>query len=41
MNNFILFFDPSIVSSIFLKYDLCVHANVFFMDQNFNVKYNC
>ena len=38
MNNFILFFDLSIVSSIFLKYDSCVRLNVFVTGQNFNVK---
>ena len=38
MNSFILFFDPSTVKTIFLKYNPCVGANAFFMDQKLNVK---
>ena len=38
MKNFILFFDPLTIKTIFLKYNMCVRANVFFMDQKLNVK---
>ena len=38
MNNFILFFDLSTIKTIYLKYNPCVRANVFFYGSKIKCK---